>query len=58
MQILVSCEKCQKARVCACLRAIAPLLASWDEETRPFEADKLASICREYVPTDELEAFA
>ena len=58
MQILISCDKCQKARVCSILRAISPLLASWDETTRPFEPDKLASICKEYLAGEDLGEFA
>ena len=55
--ILPSCDKCQKARVCSILRALVPLLNNWEEEIRPFEADKLAAICREFLPFPDKEVF-
>ena len=48
MQHLTSCGRCQKARVCAVLRAISPLLNSWGDSP-PFQADQLAAICREFL---------
>ena len=48
MQILTSCGRCQKARVCAVLRAVSPLLNLWGDSP-PFQADQLAAICREFL---------
>lgn len=46
---LARCSKCGHARVCSILRAIAPLMTNWDDKTRPFEADEIASICKAYI---------
>lgn len=46
---LISCNKCDHIRVCTIHRAVAPLLAKWTDESRPFEADQIASICGEYL---------
>jgi len=48
--LIRTCKSCGHVKVCAVFRAVAPLLSkSWDEETRPFEPESLASICGEYV---------
>jgi len=45
---LLSCRNCSHVRVCAVFRAIAPLIKNWTDETKPFDPDNLAAICREY----------
>ena len=40
-----SCAKCSHLKVCTLIRAIAPLIANWEEGQRPFEATDLAAIC-------------
>jgi len=49
-----SCTKCAHIRICAVFRAIAPLLESWQGETRPFEAEQLANICKSFVSGETL----
>jgi hypothetical protein len=44
-----SCEKCSHLKVCTIVRAIAPLIANWEEGQRPFEATDLAAVCLEYL---------
>ncbi len=43
-----SCSRCGHTKVCTLLRAIAPLLANWEEDHRPFQPTDLAAICLEY----------
>jgi len=54
---LISCSTCAHIHVCTIYRAIAPLLEKWTEETRPFEADQIASICGEYLSLDVVETL-
>jgi hypothetical protein len=52
---LLSCKKCGHVKICAIFRAVGPLLSqNWDEDTRPFESEQIASICREFVPASVL----
>ena len=51
-----SCTKCSHLKVCTLIRAIAPLIANWEEGQRPFEATDLAAICLEYLSADAAEA--
>ncbi|KKM08136.1 hypothetical protein LCGC14_1726970 [marine sediment metagenome] len=46
---LATCNKCGHTRVCTVLRAIGPLMANWPEDSRPFEANQIASICKEFI---------
>jgi len=48
-KFFASCSSCGHIRVCSLFRAIAPLLEKWTDETKPFEAESLASICKEYL---------
>jgi len=43
------CKSCVHLSVCALFRAIAPLLNQF-EERKPFKAEELALICKEYMP--------
>jgi len=47
--IKLSCSKCAHVRVCTVYRALADLLKRWTSETTPFEAEQLATICKEFV---------
>ena len=47
----LSCEKCAHVKVCSVFRAIAPLLQSFGD-AKPFEPEKLATICREYANSE------
>ena len=51
-----SCSKCSHLKVCTIIRAIAPLLANWEEGQRPFEATELAAVCLEYLTSEATEA--
>lgn len=45
-----TCNGCGHVKICAVFRAVAPLLSkNWDDDTRPFEPENLALICREFV---------
>lgn len=44
-----SCFKCGHHKICAIAKAIMPLMGNWDDQNRPFEADKIAEICKEYA---------
>ena len=44
-------QKCAHVKVCSVFRAIAPLLQSFGD-AKPFEPEKLATICREYVNSE------
>jgi len=48
------CGGCGHVKVCSVFRAVAPLLKGWTEETRPFEAEELATICKEFIPTSTI----
>jgi len=48
-RILRSCVRCGHVRVCSIFRAVAPLLANWEEGSKPFEAESLAAVCREFI---------
>jgi hypothetical protein len=50
-----SCAKCAHFNVCTLTRAIAPLLANWEEGHRPFEPANLAGICLEYITRDAVD---
>ena len=51
-----SCKACGHVKVCAVFRAVGPLLSqSWDDETRPFEAERLAEVCGEFVDSRSLD---
>lgn len=52
--LIKSCTSCAHAQVCGILRAIAPLMQSFqkDEKTpTPFQATDLATICDNYLST-------
>lgn len=50
-----SCKSCGHVRVCAIYRAVSPLLErNFTDETRPFDAEDLACICREFIPASLL----
>ena len=41
------CSQCAHLNVCAIQRAIIPLLNNW-QSNRPFEAEEIAKICKEF----------
>jgi len=43
-----SCKFCSHVKVCSIYRAVKPLLGNWEEKDRPFEAEQLAKICKEF----------
>jgi hypothetical protein len=43
------CTYCSHLNVCAVYRAVKPLLGNWNDKDRPFEAESLAKICREFT---------
>ena len=43
-----SCKQCSHVKVCSIYRAIKPLLGNWSDKDRPFEADQIAKICKEF----------
>ena len=44
-----SCTYCSHLNVCAIYRAVKPLLGNWDEKDRPFEAEAMAKVCKEFT---------
>jgi hypothetical protein len=47
--IPASCELCSHIVVCAIYRAVKPLMDNWPESQRPFNAEEIARICRQFV---------
>ena len=43
-----SCKLCSHVKVCSIYRAVKPLLGNWEEKDRPFEAEEIAKICKEF----------
>ena len=43
------CTYCSHLNVCAVYRAVKPLLGNWNDKDRPFEAESLAKVCREFA---------
>jgi len=43
-----SCKMCSHVKVCSIYRAVKPLLGNWEEKDRPFEAEEIAKICKEF----------
>ena len=43
-----SCKLCGHVKVCSIYRAVKPLLGNWEEKDRPFEAEEIAKICKEF----------
>lgn len=43
-----NCKLCSHVKVCAVFRAVKPLLENWEEQDRPFEAEVVAKICKEF----------
>ena len=43
-----SCKMCSHVKVCSIYRAIKPLLGNWEEQDRPFEAERIAKVCKEF----------
>ncbi|RLI43570.1 hypothetical protein DRO59_00715 [Candidatus Bathyarchaeota archaeon] len=43
-----NCKLCCHVNVCAVYRAVKPLLGNWKEQDRPFEAEQLAKICKNF----------
>jgi len=43
-----SCKMCSHVKVCSIYRAVKPLLGNWEEQDRPFEAEEIAKICKEF----------
>ena len=43
-----SCKMCSHVKVCSIYRAVKPLLENWEEKDRPFEAEEIAKICKEF----------
>jgi len=43
-----SCKMCSHVKVCSIYRAIKPLLGNWEEQDRPFEAEQIAKVCKEF----------
>ncbi len=52
-----SCSKCAHLNVCTLTRAVAPLLANWEEPHRPFQPTDLAAICLEYLARVAIESL-
>ena len=45
------CGTCVHVRVCSIFRAISPLIErNFTDGTKPFDAEDVARICREYMP--------
>jgi len=44
-----SCTNCGHVRVCALFRAITQLLSGWTDETKPFNQEDIASICKAFI---------
>jgi hypothetical protein len=55
--IIKSCDKCAKVRVCGIFRAIAPLMKSF-EDHQPFQAEDLATICNEFLSAKAVSYLA
>jgi hypothetical protein len=47
--IPASCEMCSHVIVCAIYRAVKPLMDNWPEYQRPFNAEEIARICRQFI---------
>ena len=43
-----SCKMCSHVKVCSIYRAVKPLLGNWEEQDRPFEAEEIAKVCKEF----------
>ena len=43
-----SCKLGSHVKVCSIYRAVKPLLGNWKDKDRPFEAEELAKICKEF----------
>ena len=43
-----SCKLCSHVKVCSIYRAVKPLLGNWEEQDRPFEAEEIAKVCKEF----------
>lgn len=44
------CTNCVHINVCSLYRAIAPLIENSFKDKKPFDAVKLAVICKEFMP--------
>jgi len=44
-----NCKKCNHLPICTVYRAIKQLLEKWTQQTRPFEAEDLATICKAFL---------
>ena len=49
------CQNCNKVVVCSIYKGMSGLLeGNWDEGVRPFEADALAQMCKEFLALGSL----
>ncbi len=53
----ISCRECGHIGVCAVFRAVGPLLSKWEDDSRPFEPERMAAICRNWVSAKILSAL-
>jgi len=56
-KVEISCKDCGHIGVCAVFRAVGPLLSKWEEESRPFEPERMAAICRHWVSAKVLNTL-
>ena len=42
------CRLCTHFNVCSIYKAIHPLMENWPDSQRPFEAEDIAQICKEF----------
>ena len=51
-----TCKVCGHLKVCAVFRAVGPLLSNnWEDESRPFDPESLATICKEFLSASTIE---
>jgi len=53
----ISCRECGHISVCAVFRAVGPLLSKWEDESRPFEPERMAAICEQWISATALSAL-
>jgi len=52
------CSDCGHIKVCTIFMGIAPLLTQkWTDDTRPFEPEQIATVCRHFISKSVIDSL-